>query len=757
LFLVYVSIQYYRFENQRLVTLTDDISVVKRSAMVNKLIDVLQEERRFSFENALKKDDHINLAPHRRETDSVISFLENDSELKGFTKYTMLDGLAATRAQVDARKLGTNGVMNYYTTAIFRISMLEVTPQFQIPDAQALNHDIHSARALSQVITYLGILRANIYNVLFTRQYQFGNGTLMGLFGVYQVYTTYQTEFIATSPRQQVAAYQKIMQEAPIRPVVNYLSNSFKTMQFDSVTYTDVEWWKRSGYTVEKLRALQNNILKNVDTKLTTIIHAEKVKVNRLMLLLLFALVLSTGIITLTIISITRTLTELRVASEKIAAGATGISLNIESEDVIGKLAMSVSLIDDNNILLAEAADEIRRGNFNVGVNPRGDSDILGNSLLQMKNELQHYTKEQLANARELERLLAAVKASESHFRQIADQTPFMIWQTNDKGEAVYVNKQWIAFTGLSFDDSLGMGWATALHPDDVKERQFIKAFANKVSFRSKARFRNADNEYRWTLIQGDPTTDNGVFKGYVGSLTDISDQVAAQEAVVELMNKKDEFLTIASHELKTPLTSIKAYNQLLKKTISADSKSFELASKSLLHIERLEKLIKDLLDMSRINSGQMVYDDEAVDFDELLHHTIESFSIASGRHKVIIETSASAQINGDRVRIEQVINNLLNNAAKYSPDADKIFVNTSVKDGYLTLSIKDFGIGIEGKDIEMLFDKFYRTEKNFYKFQGLGLGLFISNEIITRHRGKIWAQSKPGEGSTFYIKLPVV
>jgi PAS domain S-box-containing protein len=755
LFLVYLSVQFYLFEKQKYNLSRQNIEVIDRSTMVSRLIDQLQEERRFAYEYALKKDGHTQLLAQQSATDTVIADLEKDPDLRGFERYTMLDSLAAARKRSDAHKMSTGEVMNYYTTAIFRISMLEVTPLLQIANARLLNHELHSARAMSQIITYLGILRSNIYNVLYTRQFKYGNGTLQGLLGVYMVFSTYQTEFKAKSTHEAIADYEFIMQHQA-KPVSDYLHKSFKTMQFDSTTYTDAQWWKLSGDAVEQLRGQQTKIWSNIHQQLNAIKDNVHRNQTILLVLLLLALVLSVFMITTTIISITGVLTELRVAAEKIAVGETGLHLSIKSNDVVGRLASSVAFIDANNRLLAEAADEMRKGNFEVEVAPRGKSDILGNSLLQMKNELQRNGEEKAEQAAELKRLLVAVKASENHFRQIADQTPFMIWQFNNRGRAIYVNQQWIDFTGLGREESLGTGWTKALHPEGMKEGEFIKLFAGLQTFRTKARFKNANNEYRWVLVQANPIFNNGKFEGFIGSLTDISDQIAAQQALMDLMDKKDEFLTIASHELKTPLTSIKAYTQLLKKNIDTYDKSYPLASKTLYHVGKLEKLVNDLLDVSRINSGQMVYKNETFDVKEMLEQNVEHFMDVSSKHKVIIENAEPVQISGDRVRIEQVFNNLLNNAAKYSPDADKIVVNSYIEDGYVVISVHDFGIGIEEKDKEMLFQKFYRTQKDFYKFQGLGLGLFISGEIIARHNGKLWVDSQPGNGSTFYFKLPL-
>lgn len=755
IFLVCLSVEFYTFEKQKYKLSIENIKVVDRSSIVNRLIDRLQEERRFAFEYALKKDGYAQMLEQQRLTDTVIGNIENDPDLKGFEKYTMLDSLQSIRKQSSAHKLSTGQVMNFYTTAIFRISMLEVTPQLQLANAGLLNRELHSARALSQMITYLGILRSNIYNVLYTRQFKYGNGTLLGLLGVYEVFSTYQVEFKAKSPEKTLASYNLIMQR-PAKPTIDYLVKSFKTMQFDSTSFTDEQWLSVSGIAVEQLRGLQANIWSTIDQQLIRVrdnIHRSQ---NILLLLLLLGLGLSVGIITLTIISITKTLTELRIAAEKIAVGETGLTLSIASNDVIGKLANAVLFIDKNNQMLTHAANEIRMGNFDIALTPRGSSDMLGNSLLQMKNELQHNTREKIEQAAELRRLLAAVRESENHFRQIADQTPFMIWQFDKRGKAMYVNKQWVDFTGLTVEESLGSGWTRALHPDGMKEAGFVKHFASLKSFRTRTRFKNRQNQYRWILVQADPIFNDGVFEGFIGSLTDITDQIAAQEALIELMNKKDEFLSIASHELKTPLTSIKGYTQMLKKNMDETDKSYPIAGKTLFHVDKLEKLVNDLLDVSRINSGQMIYKDEIFDFRQLLEESVEDFMNISAKHKIIVQSNADAQIKGDRMRIEQVLNNLINNAAKYSPDADTVVINSQVKDGQLVVSIQDFGIGVDQKDKGSLFKKFYRTQKDLYKFQGLGLGLFISGEIIERHTGSIWVESEKGKGSTFYFMLPL-
>jgi len=231
-------------------------------------------------------------------------------------------------------------------------------------------------------------------------------------------------------------------------------------------------------------------------------------------------------------------------------------------------------------------------------------------------------------------------------------------------------------------------------------------------------------------------------------AMTDISDQKENEK-------KKDEFISIASHELKTPLTTIKAFFQLAKREIHPEFKSFNFLGIAARQLNRMEQLIGDLLDVSKINSGKMQYNLEDFDFDELLRDAIDSVQEISPKHTLVLEKSASIIFHGDRQRIEQVIINLLDNAVKYSPDADKVLVRAELQGGKLQVTIKDFGIGIAKKHLTDLFDKFYRVDLQ-HRFQGLGLGLFISSEIVKRHGGTIWVTSEPSQGAAFTFELPV-
>ncbi|AZI32603.1 ATP-binding response regulator [Kaistella carnis] len=225
-----------------------------------------------------------------------------------------------------------------------------------------------------------------------------------------------------------------------------------------------------------------------------------------------------------------------------------------------------------------------------------------------------------------------------------------------------------------------------------------------------------------------------------------------------EAERKKDEFISIASHELKTPMTSIKGYIQLLEKSLDKNDKE---TIRARLHkvqnqIEKLNVLIADLLDISKIESGKLKFNKQYFSFDNLLEHLIEVMQQSNPQVKIVKKGSVDGNIFGDEMRIEQVIINFITNAIKYGPDGEEIHINSEIRDNELYFSVKDFGIGMSEEHQQKIFEKFYRIEETSERFQGLGIGLYICQEIIDRHKGKIGAHSVLGEGSEFYFQIPL-
>ncbi|MBO9676479.1 MAG: hybrid sensor histidine kinase/response regulator [Sphingobacteriaceae bacterium] len=223
--------------------------------------------------------------------------------------------------------------------------------------------------------------------------------------------------------------------------------------------------------------------------------------------------------------------------------------------------------------------------------------------------------------------------------------------------------------------------------------------------------------------------------------------------------HKKDEFISIASHELKTPLTSVKGYIQLLQRSLNRDDKTMAQnhLEKASTQLEKLNELIVDLLDISKIESGKMKFNMKNFYADNMVNNAIEMLQQSNPDFNIRKLGKSDEMIFGDEMRLEQVVINFITNAIKYAPGTNQINVTMNIKDQKLYLAVKDFGIGISKEQQDKIFDKFYRVEDNNNRFNGLGIGLYICSEIITRHGGVIGVNSVPGEGSEFYFIIPTV
>lgn len=243
----------------------------------------------------------------------------------------------------------------------------------------------------------------------------------------------------------------------------------------------------------------------------------------------------------------------------------------------------------------------------------------------------------------------------------------------------------------------------------------------------------------------------------------DITDKVEMEnqrkvltERLQELNYYKDEFMAMASHELKTPLTVIKANLQILENKMQADNK-IDFVKKTLRQVNKLTDLISDLLDVSKIQSGKLDLNRTNFDLTQFLTEIVESIQQTTPNHDIVLNTHNKKLVaRGDKDRLEQVVINVLTNAIKYSPNAKKVTVDADVKDKNIIIRVKDEGIGIPQDDLDKVFTRFFRVRGLASTFSGSGIGLYISSEIIKRHGGEIWVESETGKGSTFYFSIPL-
>ncbi|MFD1255280.1 PAS domain S-box protein [Mucilaginibacter terrae] len=350
------------------------------------------------------------------------------------------------------------------------------------------------------------------------------------------------------------------------------------------------------------------------------------------------------------------------------------------------------------------------------------------------------------------------LKDSEERFRNIADSAPVLIWMTGVDKHTTFLNKSWMQFANVSqLLSGTGYLQCDLVHEHDQEDvlDRYLCAFDNRQEFYLEYRMKTYDGYYRWIGMKGVPRISaDGVFEGYIGSGMDITEMKEHEQV-------KNDFIGMASHELKTPITSIKAYIQLLL-TIYKNKTEDEFLTKSLTtvnkQINKLTRLITDLLDVSKMESGRLSLNSEPFLLNDLLKETIEEVQHTATQHDIVYIPSAQHYtIYADRDRIGQVITNFLTNAIKYSPESDRVDVMVSTTDNEVKVTVQDYGIGINPEEQPKIFNRFYRVEgRNEQTFSGFGIGLYVAAEIVRRHNGNVWVESEKDKGSAFYFTLPI-
>jgi len=343
------------------------------------------------------------------------------------------------------------------------------------------------------------------------------------------------------------------------------------------------------------------------------------------------------------------------------------------------------------------------------------------------------------------------MKSQIDHFHLMLESLPQIAFTLNEDGIVDFVNRKW-----HEYSDSETEFPETHFDDHNIKE-EFERCRKKGKALELEVRIKNIESgDYRYHLLRVTPVYEENTIKNWVGTFTDIEDQKKVEK-------EKDEFLSIASHELKTPLTSIKAYVQLLDRKLKLDKEGAEAGFmvKVQDQIEKLNTLITDLLDVSKIENGKLKINRKPTNIGDVIQNAIDTILQTHENRQVKIDwhgMKPNILIPLDEIRIEQVLINFLTNAIKYSPQNNQVIVTTFVdeEEQEVKVNITDFGIGIPDFKQDAVFHKFYRVEESSLQFQGMGIGLFICSEIIKQHHGNIGVSSKVDEGSTFYFTLPL-
>ena len=362
-------------------------------------------------------------------------------------------------------------------------------------------------------------------------------------------------------------------------------------------------------------------------------------------------------------------------------------------------------------------------------------------------------------------RMEAALRDSEAKFRTIANAMPQMVWSTLPDGHHDYFNQQWYDFTGVPEGSTDGMGWNDVFHPDDQARARALwnHSLATGEVYEIQYRLRHRSGQYRWTLGRALPIRNQAEqIVRWMGTCTDIHDQKLGEELLKRESERKDEFLAMLAHELRNPLAPISTAAQMLKMTGVNEQRVRQAGDIITRQVKHMTSLVDDLLDLSRITRGLAQIAQEELDLKLVLNNAVEQALplIDTRKHALSIRMSpALAFVRGDKHRLVQVVANMLNNAAKYTPQQGTIELVLEVHNATVQIQVTDNGSGIPPDLLPCIFDLFTQGERTPDRTQGgLGLGLSLVKNITVLHGGQVTAHSAGvGCGSTFTVTLPLV
>jgi PAS domain S-box-containing protein len=368
------------------------------------------------------------------------------------------------------------------------------------------------------------------------------------------------------------------------------------------------------------------------------------------------------------------------------------------------------------------------------------------------------------------------LRASEERFRVMADTAPVMIWMSGADKLCTFFNKPWLDFTGRPLEAEFGNGWTEGVHPEDLEHclQTYVACFEARRPFGIDYRLRRHDGQYRWIFDQGVPrVSSSGKFLGYIGSCVDVTERKQAEaereklgeeqaaRAVAEAASRaKDEFLAMVSHELRSPLSAILSYAQLLR----IGPVDIDRINRAVTVIERNAKaqiqIIEDLLDSARITTGKLRIEPARIDLVPVLQTAVDTVRPAASAKGVTLVLDCEpkpTEALGDPARLQQIVSNLLTNAIKFTPEGGRVSLAMKHDAGQIRIIVSDTGEGIEPGFLPFLFQRFSQADTSSgRRFGGLGLGLSLVKDLVELHGGTISAQSEGvGRGATFTVTFP--
>lgn len=406
----------------------------------------------------------------------------------------------------------------------------------------------------------------------------------------------------------------------------------------------------------------------------------------------------------------------------------------------------------------------IRNGNLettyvNFIYDPMRDASGCITGVIVVSNEV----TEQVQARRKIELILVEkskvewdLRANERRLRDILETMAEGVGITDANGNMVYVNQTAQRILGIEEDEVLmrtyfDTKWknlrvdGSPLHPDEHPVSISLKT--GQQVFDHEIAVQKPDGERIYVSINSAPLKDEeGNIIGGIGTFMDVS----GRRKSIQL---KDEFISTVSHELKTPVTTIKAYTQILERS-SPRTLNQSFLQRMEIQVLRLEQLIEDLLDVGRVDSGTLALKPEHILANELLTEVVNDIKLITPAHQLIVSELEDLAVETDKSRLIQVITNVVNNAIKFSEKGKDVYISLKRAGKFAIFSVQDSGVGIADSQKPFVFDKFHHIDMGGASV-GLGLGLFICKEIIDKAGGQLWFESEEGKGSTFFFSVP--
>ncbi|MBW4888199.1 PAS domain S-box protein [Mucilaginibacter sp. HMF5004] len=346
------------------------------------------------------------------------------------------------------------------------------------------------------------------------------------------------------------------------------------------------------------------------------------------------------------------------------------------------------------------------------------------------------------------------VQTADRLFKALIEKSAEGIIMVNADGQTTYCSPAIEDILGYTAEEFLSFESWSLMHNDeklDVKEEFYRLAGHPGKTIILQHRMKHKNNSWVWI----ESKTTNLLAEPAVNAIISNFSNITAR---ITLEKQREDFIGVASHELKTPITSLKAYTQVLRARFKSnpDTTSYSIAKKMDQQVNHITRMITSLLDITTLQTGQLNLNITEFDINKITLEIIELAQQTTINHTIKASLTEINQITADKERIGQVITNFISNAIKYSPQGLEIQVTSEIKGRDLVFSVTDHGLGVSEKEQDKIFERFYRIDSSKNTFQGLGLGLYICMQIIKLHQGQIGVSSEEGKGSTFWFSLPL-